>query len=108
MKVTFTDVDEFLKELIADSESGKVDRNIVRRTYSYIRSEPLPLNRKEEIIAGYSVEGQLVELKTFTGYITEFDNNNEQRLKRGAEIMNKIEFTCNATGMSLRAGRLQE
>jgi hypothetical protein len=106
LKVTFTNVDEFIKELVTDSD--KIDRKIVRGTFTYNRRITLPSNNGEEVIAGYSVEGQLVELRVFTGYVTEFNADNEPRIKLGGEIMDKLQKACRALDLSFRAGLFQE
>lgn len=104
VRVTFTDFDEFMQELISDATV--VEEGIVRAVARSWPETTQYVERELQLIAGYVVRGQVVELVASTGrFWSTSDSPDEAAAGQLAEWEETLRTTVEAGGLQLRGGR---
>lgn len=103
-RVTYSDFDEFMAELIADAEL--IEDAIVRAHARRLPDTPQYAERELQLVAGYIARGQVVELMAAAGRY--WDGNpadEEAAAAQLAEWQETLRTTCEAGGLEVRGGR---
>lgn len=103
IRVKFSDVDEFLAELVRDC--GCVDRCIVRATMRWSMSRMIPVQHVT-VVAGYVTGGTPVALEQYVGEY--YRHGGEKSKDQAVELMAKIEAKVKELGLDCRAGVFEE
>lgn len=106
MKVLFHVAGEFIEEMHRDR--GKIDRNLIRVTIQR-KSHLTPNIHQVIVLATYSVEGQVVELKHYCGDNWGLNSENDIQTNSRAEgICKTITKEGEGLKMEIRPGYLTE
>ncbi len=104
VRVTFTDFDEFMQELIGDATV--IEEGIVRAVARSWPETTQYVERELQLIAGYVVRGQVVELVASTArFWSAGESPDEGAANELAEWEETLRTTVEAGGLQLRAGR---
>lgn len=107
LKVRFNMVDEFCEEMKKDKDI--IDRKIIRVTQSFTPSHMTPNIRIVEVLASYSVSGQIVRLEKRCGEFWGVNTKSDQDvIDKADEVMKIIKDKAAKAGLQVRAGVLEE
>ncbi len=103
-RVTYSDFDEFMAELIADAEL--IEDAIVRAHARRLPDTPQYAERELQLLAGYIARGQVVELVAAAGRYWDGNAADEEvAAAQLAEWQETLRTTCEAGGLDVRGGR---
>lgn len=106
IKVTFTEVEEFISELGKDV--GKIERGLVRRTKIFTPSTISPIICDVSVFSAYTVEGQVVTFEHHCGPIWGINKEKDDGvISKANQYLNTIEEECKRLGIECRAGKLE-